>query len=77
MDLIKQQLYLLEHHSELFKIWTGIIRINTEGKSLIMKLGPRPLSRLLQIGHKQLVFMFNWVSSSIETIQSTTFGCIL
>ena len=25
---------------ESFEIWSGIIRINTDGKSLIMKLGP-------------------------------------
>jgi len=34
-------LYLLEQHSESFKIWSAIIRITTEGKSLIMKLVPR------------------------------------
>jgi len=40
MNLHKHQLYLLEHCvSESFKIWSAI-RINTEGKSLIMKLGP-------------------------------------
>jgi len=33
-------LYLLEQHSELFKSWSAIIRINTEGKSMIMELGP-------------------------------------
>ena len=36
MNLHKHQLYLLEQHSESFKIWSAIIRINTEGKSLIM-----------------------------------------
>jgi len=40
MNLHKYQLYLLEQHSESFKIWSAIIRINTEGKSLIMNLGP-------------------------------------
>ena len=40
MNLHTHQLYLLEQHSESFKIWLAIIRINTEGKSLIMKLGP-------------------------------------
>ena len=40
MNLHKHQLYLLEQHSESFKIWSAISRINTEGKSLIMKLGP-------------------------------------
>jgi len=40
MNLHTHQLYLLEQHSESFKIWLAIIRIYTEGKSLIMKLGP-------------------------------------
>ena len=39
MNLHKQQLYLLEQSSESFKIWSAIIRINSEGKSSIMKLG--------------------------------------
>ena len=43
MNLHKHQLYLLEQHSESFKIWSAIIRINTEGKSLIMQLGPDSL----------------------------------
>jgi len=29
MNLHKHQLYLLEQHSESFKIWSAIIRINT------------------------------------------------
>jgi len=37
---IRQQLYLLEQHSESFKRWSAIIRINTEGKSLVMKSSP-------------------------------------
>ena len=40
MNLHKHQLYLLEPHSESFKIWSAIIRINTDGKSSIMKLDP-------------------------------------
>jgi len=40
MNLHKHQLYLLEQHSESFNMWSAIIRISTEGKSLIMKLGP-------------------------------------
>ena len=43
MSVHKHQLYLLEQHSESFKIWSAIIRINTEGKSLIMQLGPDSL----------------------------------
>ena len=35
-------LYLLEQHSKSFKILLAIIKINTEGKSFIMKLGPEP-----------------------------------
>jgi len=40
MPVQKHQLYLLEQHSVPFEIWSAIIRINNEGKSLIMKLGP-------------------------------------
>ena len=40
MNLHKHQLYLLEQPSESFKNMSAIIRINTEGKSLNMKLGP-------------------------------------
>jgi len=29
MNLHKHQLYLLEQHSETFKIWSAIIKINT------------------------------------------------
>ena len=43
MNLHKHQLYLLEQHSESYEIWSAIIRINTGGRSLIMKLGPVPL----------------------------------
>jgi len=34
------QLYLLEQHSDSLEIWSTMIRIKTEGKSLIMKLCP-------------------------------------
>ena len=40
LNVNKQKLYLLEQHSESFEIWLASISINTEGKSLIMKLGP-------------------------------------
>jgi len=36
----KHELYLLEQHSESLKIGSAIIRINTGGKKIIMKLGP-------------------------------------
>ena len=32
MNLHKHEFYLLEQHNESFKIWSAIIRINTEGK---------------------------------------------
>ena len=38
MHLHKYHMYLLEQHSESFNVWSAIIRINTEGNSLIMKL---------------------------------------
>jgi len=38
MNLHKHQLYLLEQHSESFKIWSA--RINTEGKSFDYEIGP-------------------------------------
>ena len=40
MNLHKHPLYLLEQHSESYEIWSATIRINTDGKSLNMKLGP-------------------------------------
>ena len=40
MNPHKHQLYLFKQHSESFNIWSAIIRINTECKSLIMTLGP-------------------------------------
>jgi len=40
MNLHKHQLYSLEQQSESFNIWSASIRINSEGKSLIMILGP-------------------------------------
>ena len=39
MNLYTHLIYLLEQHSESFNIWSATIRINAEGKSLIMKLG--------------------------------------
>ena len=40
MNLHTHQLYLFKQHSESFKMCSASIRINTESKSLIMKLGP-------------------------------------
>ena len=56
MHIHKHQLYLLEQHSESFKIWSAIIRINTEGTSLIMKLGPDCFTLLVLV----YMFMTQW-----------------
>ena len=40
MHIHNHQLYLLEQHNTSFKVKSEIIRINTEGKSLIMKSSP-------------------------------------
>ena len=55
MNLHKHQLYLIEQHSETFNILSAIIRINTEGKSLIMRFGHGDgASRvLLKINHSE------------------------
>ena len=37
LNLHKYQLHLLKQRSESFKLWSANNRINTEGKSLIMK----------------------------------------
>jgi len=47
MYLHKLRLYLLEQHGVSFKIWSESIRINTEDKSLIIKLGRGQIKRLL------------------------------
>ena len=45
MNLLKHQLYLLEQHSESFKIWSAIIRINTEGPDLFgVSHGVQPMT---------------------------------
>ena len=53
MNLHKHQLYLLEQNSESFKCLSAIIRINTEGKSLIMKFGPGLINFML-------IYFHNW-----------------
>ena len=66
MNLQKHQLYLFGQHSESFKIWSAIIRINTEGKSSIMKLGPG----LLKLFLKQLSFYvaFSYMISKVKEV---------
>ena len=58
MNLHKHQLYLLKQHSVSFKIWSAIIRINTERKSLIMKLGPVVISVIAWI---KCLFMLHFI----------------
>jgi len=41
MHVHKHTLYLLEQLSESYEIWSASIQINTEGKSLNMKVGPK------------------------------------
>jgi len=60
MNLHKHQLYLLEQHSEAFKIWSAIIRINTEGKSSIMNLGPSYL-RISRLTILTITTVLLWV----------------
>ena len=53
-NLHKHKLYLLEHHNESFEIWSDIIRINTERKSLIMKSSPVLINHIaLSTGSEQ------------------------
>jgi len=42
MNLHTHQFYLYGQQSELFKTWSGIFRINTEGKSLTMNSSVNP-----------------------------------
>ena len=66
MNLHKHQLYLLEQNSESFKCLSAIIRINTEGKSLIMKFGPGLINFMLIYFHNweniyfYFYFQYNW-----------------
>jgi len=45
VNLHKHQMYLLKQHNEPYKLWSASIRINTEGKSLTMKLRPVYMER--------------------------------
>jgi len=45
VNLHNHQLYLLKQHSESFKIWSAIIRINPVGRSLIIKVGLSPTAQ--------------------------------
>ena len=47
MNLHKHQLHLLEQHCTSFITWSASTRINTEGRSLIMKSSPGVVDNLL------------------------------
>jgi len=67
MNLHKHQLYLLKQDSESFKIWSAIIRIDNEGKSLIVKLGPRHTHNLREkiTTHIQVILTIKKVISKV------------
>ena len=57
MHLHKHQVYSLEQHSQS-EIWSAIIRINSEGKSLIMIIGPGKLLFCESIDTRDDFFIF-------------------
>ena len=63
MNLHKHQLHLQEQHSESFNIWSAIIRINTVGKSLIMKSSP---NQNLNNDHTQELFTYPYYDHTQE-----------
>ena len=73
MNLHKHQLYLLKQHSESFKIWSAIIRIDNEGKSLIVKLGPRHTHNLREkIKHSSDTnFKNGYIESDTKEVECT------
>ena len=61
MHALKPLLYLLEIHSTCKSfVWTSTIRIDTEGNSLLMKLGPVPNNTLIRIRLNPIYFMQNY-----------------
>ena len=69
MHVYKHQLYLIEQHRESFEIWPSIKRMNTESRSLIMKLGPTilPLFSLSYLGEISVLGQFNETTSRHHT----------
>ena len=57
----KHQLYLLEIHSESFDFWTAHMRINTEGKSLVMNVGPAVLRIAMQYNFLKYFAIISWI----------------
>jgi len=63
MNLHKHQLYLVKQHSESLEMLSAIIRINTEGRSLIMKLREFFKRFKLQISSKFKDFRFQFLKA--------------
>jgi len=59
MNLHQHQLYLFDHQSESIDIWSAIIRISTEGESLIMKVGPASINTAFSI-NSGLLSSYKW-----------------
>jgi len=61
MNVHKQNLFLLKQHSESFEIWLASIRTyNTEGKSLIIKLGSAVLLFCVQLNCSHATFGYEY-----------------
>ena len=63
MHVHKHQLYLLEQHSESFKVCLAVIRINTEGLSVS---GTMSMTGNIQSSHIEVI---KWFKLWIFTVQ--------
>jgi len=61
MYVHKHELYLLAQHSESFEICSGIMRIYTEGKSLIMKLSLVDYTNIVGYAHMSSCVMYMFI----------------
>ena len=69
MHLHKHQVYSLEQHSQS-EIWSAIIRINSEGKSLIMIIGPGKLLFLWIYRYSWWFLYISWLKKFHYTLSS-------
>ena len=77
MTLHKHQLYLLEQHSESFNIGSAFTRINTEGKVMIMKLGPDTLTlTMVNTLRKQLLQGTTSNENVLNNISKQVLSCL-
>jgi len=60
MNVHKQKLFLLKQHSESFEMWLASIRTNTEGKSLIIKVGSAVLLFCVQLNCSHDTFGYEY-----------------